>query len=78
VGEKEEKYRRTASSRTQVWSPLRRRSEAGRQDRPPRPPLPYQDVSAVGGPVENGDILGLIVRNPRKWVVSYCNLGAGW
>jgi hypothetical protein len=68
VGEKEEKYRRTASSRTQVWSPysrLRRRSEAGRQDRPPRPPLPSQDVSAGGVPVENGDILGLIVRNPR-------------
>jgi hypothetical protein len=45
----------TASSRTRGRSQCsrwRHRSEVGRQDRPPHPPLPPADDSAEGGPVE--------------------------
>jgi hypothetical protein len=45
----------TASSRTRgrnQCSRRRRRSEVGRQGRPPHPPLPPSDDSAEGGPVE--------------------------
>ncbi len=45
----------TASSRTRGQSQCsrqRRRSEVGRQGRPPHPPLPPSDGSAEGGPVE--------------------------